>query len=237
VLLSIPVLLAAVAATAWAYPGGHLTITFDGLRQLDSIASTPIGSLDDATAYVGKAAALCGITDLPLALGDIGSRLAAAELDAAKDPDKVVSDGQVAEAFNFMSDKFQVPHPAHLTASDIVQYRSVMASIFPHIFSPKRVSGSRPVGVVVMLYQLWYNGGITDGVKKAAQLDRPPGSLKVTGGRIIGRSWTPNENTSPFAGEYQAAGLTYLRGLSPDQLRSFLDQLARIIAPREGGQL
>lgn len=224
------------AATMWAAPDGglHISISLQSLQQLDVLASGKIESLDDATAYVRKSAALCVLGDSdPMAEG-IESRLAAAELDAAKDPNKLVSDERVAEAFNFMSDEFRVEHPARLTASDILQYRSVQASIFPHVFSPKTASGSRPVGAIVMLYQLWYNGGVTEGVRKAAQLDRPPGSLKVASGQSVSGRSGLDKNPNLTGREYQVAGYAYFAQRSPQQKRSFLDRIAKTIAlPQE----
>jgi len=221
-----------VAATVWAYPGS-LHVSFQSLQRLDALSAGGIESLGDATAYVRKAAALCGTPDTSFA-PDLESRLAAAELDAAKDPNKLVSDERVADAFNLMSKEFRVEHPRSLTASDILQYRSVMASIFPHIFSPKNVAGSRPVGVAVMLYQLWYSGGVAEGVRKAAQLDRPPGSLKVTGGHIVGRSSTPDRNPNSLDQEYQLAGRKYFAQQTPLGTRSFLGRLATTLGMTEG---
>lgn len=202
-------------------------ISFQSLQQLDTLSAGRIESPDDAKTYVRKAAALCGITDLSLAPDDIESRLAAAERDAAKDPNKLLSDDQVAEAFNFMSDEFQVAHPAHLTASDILEYRSVMASIFPHMFSPKTVGGSRPAVAIVMLYQLWYSGGVTEGVRNAAKLDRPSGSLKVTSGQITGRKGGASRTDAEA--EYRVAGREYFQKRTPQELQSFFSRLAGIV--------
>ncbi len=207
----------------------HIFLSFQSLQQLDALSSGPIKSLEDATAYVRKAAEQFGVTDPALLPDGLESRLAAVELGAAKDPSRLVSDDQVAEAFNFLSDEFHVPHPARLTGADILQYRSVQASMFPHAFSPKSVSGSRPVGALVMLSQLVYSGGITEGVRNAAQLDRAPGSLKVTAGRIEGRSGL-DRNRSPIAAEYQTAVAAYFARLSPQAAQSFLGRLAEIIA-------
>lgn len=227
-ILRIHLLLAAAAAMAWAFPGGHLTISFEALRQLAPLASVRIESLEDARTYVTTSAAICGITDLTLMPEGFEDRLVAAELSAAQNPNGLVSDDQVAGAFNFMSDEFHVAHPARLTASDILQYRSVMASIFPHLFSPKSVSGSRPVGAMVMLYMLVYNGGITEGVRNAAQLDRPPGSLKVSFGTSSGHLGI-DRNPNLIAGEYQTASRAYFQEHSLQDVRSFVNRLAGIM--------
>jgi hypothetical protein len=211
-----------------AAPSIGLHVSLPALQQLDALSSDKIESLDDASAYVRKTAVICGTSDPSLLPGNLESRLAVAELDAAKDPNKLVSDDQVAKAFNFMSEEFQVPHPARLTASDILQYRSVQASIFPHIFSPKPVSGTRPIGTIVMLYQLWLNGGVTEGVRKAALLDRPPGSLKIASGQIVGRSGL-DRDPNLVGREYQIAGYSYFNQRTPQQISSFLDRLTRIM--------
>jgi hypothetical protein len=224
------ILLVLVPAILWAKSGIGLHISFQSLQELDALSVSRIASVEDAAAYVRKAAALCGIADPSRVPDGIQSRLAAAEWEASKNPAKLVSDDQVAAAFNFMSDEFRVTHPVLLTASDVLQYRSVMASIFPHLFSPKSVKGSRPVGAMVMLYNLVYNGGITEGVSKAAQLDRPPGSLKVTGGHI-----TPETSPNLLGREYQAASLTYFRQHSNKDIRFFVDRLAVLLALADEG--
>jgi hypothetical protein len=219
------------SSIACAASGVGLHISFRGLQQLDTLSSGKIESQNDAAAYVRKAAVICGTTDPSLVPGDIESRLVSAEWEASKDPNKLVSDDQVARAFNFMSDEFGVQHPARLTASDILQFRSVQASIFPHVFSPKTVSGSRPVGAIAMLYQLWFNGGVTEGVRRAAQLDRPPGSLKTSqsgGWSVI------DKNPNLIGREYQVAGYAYFAQRSPRQISSFLDQVAGIIGLPQG---
>jgi hypothetical protein len=229
----LPLLLLASALIP-ATPGVSLHISFQSLQKLDALASGKIESLGDATSYVRQSAALCGAADPASVPDGLESRLAMAELDAVRDPSKLVSDEQVASAFNFMSDEFGVQHPAHLTASDILQYRSVQASIFPHVFSPKTVSRSRPVGAIVMLYQLWYTGGVTEGVRKAAQLDRPAGSLKVTGGQTVAHIGV-NRNSNAIGMEYRMAGGTYFARRSPERVLSFLKRLAEIMVRTEGG--
>jgi hypothetical protein len=215
----------------WASASIGLHVSFEALQQLDALSSDKIEDLGEASAYVKKAAVICGTSDPALLPGNLEARLAVAELDAAKDRDKLVSDDQVAEAFNFMSDEFQVPHPARLSASDVLQYRSVQASIFPHIFSPKTVSGSRPIGTIVMLYQLWFNGGVTEGVRKAALLDRPPGSLKLRTSSATSRL---DRNPNLIGREYQIAGYSYFNQRTPQQIGSFLDRLTGIIGLPNG---
>jgi len=226
--LALSVLLSLLAPVVMqGAPGISFHISFRSLQQLDTISSSRIESLDDAAAYVRKAAVLCGITDPALLPGGLESRLATAEWEAARDPTKLVPDDQVAKAFNFMSGEFRVKHPAELTAEDILQYRSVQAALFPHMFSPKGVNGSRPVSAVVILYLLWFNGGVTVDVRKAAQLDRQPGSLTISpsGGRS---GLDPNPN---LAGrEYQAAGYAYFVQQPPQRARSFLDHMANTVS-------
>jgi len=220
----------------WAQSGPHLSIGFQSLQKLDALASGKIENLDDASAYVQKSAALCVFGD-PGPLGaELESRLAAAELAAARDPSKLVPDEKIAEAFNFMSKEFGVDAPQQLTGEDILQYRGVQAALFPHIFSPKSVTGNRPVSAVVILYQLWFNGGITEGVRNAAKLDRPPGSLRVTEGHASSRTWTADRDPGLIRRrEYQIAGYSYFARRSPQQTSSFLDRLATFIGLTNAG--
>lgn len=221
----LPLLLLAPALVL-ANPGVSLHISFQSLQQLDALASSKIESLDDATSYVRQSAALCGAADPAFLPEGLESRLARAEWDTEREPSKLVSDDQVASAFNFISGVLGVQHPQRLTASDVLQYRTAMAAIFPHVFSPKSLNGSRPVGSMVMLYLLVYNGGMTDGARKVAQLDRPPGSLKVDSSR---GGWTPNRNLNLIAREYQTAGVTYFQRQSTQEVRAFAGELAKIV--------
>jgi hypothetical protein len=210
----------------WASSGVGLHISFQSLQDLDALSAGKIASVEDATAYVRKAAAICGTTDPSLVPTDIESRLATAEWEASKEPAKLVSDDQVAEAFNFISEEFQVPHPAHLTAQDILQYRSVMASMFPHLFNGKGENGSRPVGAVVIIRMLLYSGGLAEGARKAAQLDRPPGGLKMS----PSSGWSgPDRNPNIAAAEYRVAGQNYFGTQPPKRIGSFIERLAQII--------
>jgi hypothetical protein len=220
-----------VPAQATPVVRGMGCLDFTVLSRIDSLSASNIDNLESAKSYVRQAASLCGIGDSALLADDFESRLAAGELDTAKDPGRLVTDDQVAEAFNFMSDEFRVPHPVRLTASDILQWRSAMSGFFPHLFSPKSLGGSRPVGAVVMLRMLVYNGGITAGIRGLAQKDPPPGSLKLdpSSGRLSARSSIDKDPDLIVRG-YQTAPLLYFQRLSPQEIRSFLDRLAKIIA-------
>ncbi len=224
-------LLLAPALLALPAGGPHLFLSFQGLQRLDAISASRIESPEDAVAYVRNAAAEFGIADPALLPAGVESRLAAAELEAVKDPGKLISDDQVAEAFNFLSDEFHIANPERLTGADILLYRGVKASMYPHLYSPKSVGGSRPVGALIMLDTLICEGGIMDGIRKAALLDRTPGSLKITGGRIAGHpgAWTSNGNPNLINREYRNVSLAYFAQLSPLEVRSFFDRLAGIL--------
>jgi hypothetical protein len=200
-------LLAPIVMWAASTDRPHLFLSFPALQQLDSLSASRIKDLDDARAYVRNAAAAFGVTEPDLLPEDLESRLAKAELDAAKDPSKLVSDDQVADAFNFLSDEFRVANPQRLTGADILLYRGVKASMFPHLYSPKTINGSRPVGALVMLDTLVCEGGVMEGIRKAAVLDRPPGSMKATGAQIAGHSGAGN--STPVQKKYREASLAY----------------------------
>lgn len=220
-LLLAPALLASPAG------GPHLFLSFQALQRLDAISASRIEGPEDAAAYIRNAVAEFGIADLALLPDGVESSLAAAELEAAKDPGRLISDDRVAEAFNFLSDEFRVANPQRLTGADILLYRGVKASMFPHLYSPKTVGGSRPLGTLIMLDTLIYEGGVMDGIRKAALLDRPPGSLKIDQSR--GARAALNTSPNPAAREYQRASLTYLAQLSPSQARSFANRLTTIL--------
>jgi len=125
-----PLTLCLVAA-AWAASGVSLRIDARSLWKLEALSSSRIEGRDEAADYVRKAAALCGATDPSLVPDGLESRLATAELDTAKDPNKLISDDRVASAFNFMSDQFGVTSPTRLAGADVLQYRSNMSAISP----------------------------------------------------------------------------------------------------------
>jgi hypothetical protein len=215
------------AAVAWGASGVRLHIDPRSLFELEALSSVRVEGPDDAARYVRKAAAICGVADPALVPDGLESRLAAAELDAAKDPSKLISDDQVARAFNFMSDQFGVANPTRLTGADVLQYRGVMSAVFPRVFGPKTVSGSRPVGAIVMLYLLVYYGGMTDGWKKVGG----PNSFGISEAE-------PTEHLGidrhAVAIQYQTASFAYFQKRQPEEVRRFLGGLAKIMALPEG---
>jgi hypothetical protein len=215
------------SAITWAAPEMSLHIDSRSLWPLERLSSGRIESLGEAAAYVRKASVLCGIADPELVPDGLESRLATAELDAVSDPSKRISDDQVAQAFNFVSGQFGVANPTRLTGADVLHYREVMSKIFPHVFSPQAVSGSRPVGAVVMLYMLVYYGGMTDGWKRVGG----PSSFGISEAEPFGR---PGIDRNAIAREYQAASLAYFQKRQPEEVRSFLRRVAKIIALPEG---
>lgn len=126
-----------------------------------------------------------------------------------------------------MSDQFGVANPTRLAGADVLQYRGVMAAIFPRVFGPKTIGGSRPVGAVVMLYLLVYYGGMTDGWKKVGG----PNSFGISEAEPTGR---PGIDRHVIAREYQTASLAYFQKRKPEEVRSFLGRLAKILALPEG---
>jgi hypothetical protein len=153
--------------------------------------------------------------------------LVKAELAAAHDPTRLVSDEKVADAFNFLSDEFRVPHPQRLTGIDILQYRVTMAAIYPHVFSPRSAGGVRPVEALILLHQLVFNGGVPEGAKKVAQKDPQPGSRKIdiSSGRLI-----PGKQTNSIAREYQVSSSSYFGRLTSLKVRSLVDSIAKFTA-------
>jgi hypothetical protein len=223
--LRILLLLASTLVSGTSGMGLH--IDSRTLFKLEVLSSGRIADQDGATAYVRKATAICGADDPVVLPEGFESRLAAAELNAAKDPAKLISDDQVANAFNFMSDEFGVANPIRLTGVDILHYRGVMSAIFPHVFSPATVSGSRPVGAVVMLYMLVSYGGMTEGWKKVGG----PNSFGISEAEPVER---PGIDRSAIAREYQTASMAYFQKRQPEEVRSFFGRLARIMTIPEG---
>jgi len=203
------------------------------LQTINSLPDTKIANLDDAQAYVKQVAAACGVQG-PILAGELLPRLAKAELATAQDPSQLVSDDRLAEAFNFLSDQFQVPHPQRLTGTDVLQFRTTMSAIYPHVFSPKSMSGSRPVQALITLHQLVFNGGVPEGAKKVAQKDPQPGSLKIDPSRSRA---VPDTFTSPAVREYRFSAIRYFAGLSPQQMRSVVGSITEIMALPGRGEL
>jgi hypothetical protein len=218
-LLLLPAILGVVAQP-------HLFLPFPALQELDKLSGDRLETEEDAKTYVRNSAAAFGIAEASFLPNRLESRLSEAELNAAKETKKLVSDDQIAEAFNFLSDEFRVAKAERLSGADILLYRSVKASMFPRLFNPKTVSGSRPVGALIILDTLTFEGGIMEGVRKAAELDRPPGSLKITGGQIVGRL---GNSTSQTQREYRTAALNYFAQHSSQEIEAFLDRLAEIL--------
>jgi len=199
------------------------------LRSLQTINSLPvrrIGSFEDADAYVKQVAEACGVRG-PILTGELIPLLVNEELAAAEDPSKLVSDDRVAEAFNFLSDEFRVPHPQRITGVDVLQYRITMAAIYPHVFSPKNAGGVRPVEALILLHQLVFNGGVPEGAKKYAQKDPQPGSFNIDPSRTRAAI---DKNPNLIGREYWTASAQYFRELTPEKMQSFVDSTTKIMA-------
>jgi hypothetical protein len=202
-------------------------VNLRSLQSINSLPSTPITTLEEAETYVRQVAELCGIQG-PILTGELLPRLVQGEWAAAQDPSKLVSDDRLAEAFNFLSTEFRVPHPQHVTGTDILQFRIARSAMYAHVFSPRTVSGSRPVEAVISLQQLVFDGGVLEGAKRYAQKDPHPGSFKIDPSRSrAGINANPN---LMIAREYQTASMRYFRGLTAQGLQSLIDSIARIMA-------
>ncbi len=202
-------------------------VNLRSLQSINSLPPTPITSLEEAKTYVRQVAELCGVQG-PVLTGELLARLVEGEWAAAQDPSKLVSDDRLAEAFNFLSTEFRVPHPQHVTGTDILQFRIARSAIYPHVFSPKTVSGSRPVEAVISLQQLVFDGGVLEGAKKFAQKDPQPGSFKIDPSRS--RAAIDANPDLMIAREYRTASMMYFRGLTAQGLQSLIDSIAKIMA-------
>jgi len=186
------------------------------IRSIDSLSAAAVGNLDDADAYVNQVAKLCGLKDTTL-LEPLLARLAKAELAAAQDPSALVSDDQVASAFNFMSDQFyksvpdeyRIPHPRHVTGTEILEWRTTRVGVnYPHLFSQGNLSGTRPVGAVLLLRMMTLSGGI-------------PAPLQTNTPSAIVADGT--------ASRYRTIGERYLSGLTRMGMLSFVESVAKLI--------
>jgi hypothetical protein len=197
------------------------------IRSIDSFSAGRIANLDDAEAYVRQVAKLCGVKDTAL-VEALLARLVKGELAAAQDASELVSDDRVADAFNFLSDQFRVAHPRRVTGDQILQYRTTRLAIYPNVFSQQNLSGSRPVGAVLMLCMLVLNGGVPESTESSARTNPQPSSLTNDPPQT---SWAvAGSHRYRGAFEYRNASTTYFQGLTPQGLRTFVDSVARILA-------
>jgi hypothetical protein len=211
-------------------PRPNLRIDIRSISSLERLSSGAIESSGDAASYVRKTSAACGITD-PAAVPDaLESRLATAELEAARDSSKLVSDDRIAEAFNFMSDEFRVADPTRLTAESVSHYRASMSAFWPHLFGAKSANGSRPIGAVVTLYMLTFYGGMTGGFKKVGG----PGGFGITDAEPDHPVPGTGKTSNLIAIEYQNAAAAYFAERSPQQVHSLFERLAGILALPDG---
>jgi hypothetical protein len=215
-----------VPASTRSEPTANLRIDIRSLWSLERLSSGAIETPGDAADYVRKAAAACGAADRAAVPDALESQLATAELEAAKDSSKLVSDDRIAQAFNFMSDEFRVADPTRLTGEGVLHYRSTMSAFWPHLFGAKSAKGSRPVGAVVTLYLLTFYGGMTGGFKKVGG----PGGFGITDAEPDHPVPGTGKTSNLIAQEYQNAAAEYFAQRSPQQIRSFLAQLAGILA-------
>lgn len=195
----------------------------EALRQLEALSEPPIQSLDDARHYVANAATwMRGDSEaLP---ESCKKRVAAAELAAASDRDKLVPDQNIADAFAFLSRKFNVTHSEAVTSGDVREYRCVMAALFPQLFSQSSPDGVRPVGAAVMLYLMIHGGGIPQGAREIAKQGIPK-RFRVDSrlARLAPAYLAPSEV------EYQSAYRKYCENTSPQEKEALVEQLMKIL--------
>ena len=186
------------------------------IRSIDSLSAAAITNLDDADAYVKQVAELCGLRDTSV-LEPLLARLAKAELAATQGSSGLVSDDQVASAFNFMSDQFyssvpdeyRIPHPQHITEAEVLQWRTTRLAVnYPHLFSQGNLGGVRPVGAVLMLRLLTFSGGLPDSPRKNA-----PSAIVADG----------------TASRYRTISERYLSGLTPLGMLSFVESVGKLL--------
>ncbi len=196
------------------------------IQIINSLGDPRFKSLDDADAYVRQVARACEVQG-PVLTEGLLPRLAEGELAAAQDPSRLVSDDNVAETFNFLSREFRVPHPQVLTGNDVLQFRTAMSAIYPHVFSAKSSPGSRPTQALILLHQLVFNGGIPEGAKRFARKDPQPGSFKALESRV---QLNPDPTSSLAVREYRSASIAYFRRLDELEMHSLIESLAKIMA-------
>jgi hypothetical protein len=203
---------------------GYLNLR--SLRSIDSLSAAGIATQDDAENYVRQVAKLCGAKEKDDLTDALLARLVNGELAAAHDPAGLVPDDRVANAFNFLSDQLRVAHSRRLTGAEVRQYRTTRLAIYPHLFGEGNVSGTRPVGAVLMLCMLVLNGGVPEETENSAGTALQSSSLKNDPHRANWGDGTPYR----AAREYRIASTTYFQELTPQGLQSFVGSVAKIMA-------
>jgi hypothetical protein len=198
-------------------------MTIETVKQLETLSSSPIHSLDDAEEYVLRASTSMW-SDPDFLSASRRTRVATAEFAAANEPRKLVPDKNVADAFAFLSREFKMRPSQSVSPKNVHEYRGALAAHFPRLFGQGTPNGVRPVGAAVMLYLMTYSGGIPQGTREMAQQPMPgPPRFDSRSARLELAHATPSEL------EYQTACRTYFQNISPQQREALVEQLMNIL--------
>jgi hypothetical protein len=199
-------------------------MSFERLRKIDSMSENIIVTSADAKAYVADAAeawSLGASNGEDVQQHKFLSRLTRAEFNAAQNPDKKISDAQIAIAFNRVSAELKVSAPT-LDDAKVRAFRIIWRSVCPHLFPANEKL--RPVAASVLLYLLIYNGGVSEA---AIQLSQSASLLQpdYVHGKLVAKTFPVSSDESK-----QMDYLNAVRSLSPQQV----NQLVEIAAGQLG---
>jgi hypothetical protein len=144
-------------------------------RRIDELgAEARIQSETDAEAYVGAFLQKFKLDEVqPEVIGVWKARLARAEFDAVRHPEKRISEKVVAETFNQLMERWNAPTWTRISVEELHVFRTAISiGLFPR--SMPRSSGGkisrncRPAEALYLIYLLQSRGGVPVELRKRA---------------------------------------------------------------------
>jgi hypothetical protein len=153
-------------------------------RQNDELgAPDHIRTEADARAYIEALVKRWGPDETKYShLTELKGRLAQAEYSAVRDPERLISESQVAKTFNRLMDEWEMPGWTRISVPELHAFRIQYASVI----YPRSVArlpdgsiapGCRPTEALLLFDFLNFNGGVPPRIREQVRESRFPWSL------------------------------------------------------------
>ena len=206
-------------------------------RKIDELgAEARIQTEADAEAYVGAFLEKFKLDEVEPRLIDMWkARLARAEFDAVRHPQKRVPEEVVAEAFNQLMERWKAPAGTRVSLDELRVLRTAISiQVYPQsmpLVADGQVSRScRPTEALYLFYLLQARGGLPVELKDVARTGKWPNTVATDQESPVPLMVRPNIMSSAEAirlSAYFAARASYFAHQPDDSFQKEVDELFR----------
>ena len=207
-------------------------------RRIDELgAEARIQSETDAEAYVGAFLQKFKLDEVqPQVIGVWKARLARAEFDAVRHPEKRISEKAVAETFNQLMERWNVPTWTRISVEELHLLRTAISiGLYPRSMprsSDGKISGNcRPVEALYLIYLLQSRGGVPVELRKRVSEGDWPKTMPKDSEPLAAPMVRLKVDSSPdemqHQGEYFAARTNYFANHRDRSFEEEVDELFR----------